>query len=406
MPGPPAGRPSRTRSWSELHEKLAEQGLYLERKGQGLVVTDDHAHVKASSVDRVASLRALEARFGPYEERTPVLTKVDQTLRAGHRQRELAEELAPLYRVRQETSLAASARDNAARRLDSARTFVRSVIEGAFRDPEEVARRYLAHLDAGSPPVVQPSGIGRLQGYVVHAGRNYLPLGKEGERACKLATERLPQAGALYQRGQGDLAQAELQLAPLRQRLDQLEHRYRPQLSEMQQLEAGPQRINPEQVMSLRPRDQIALARAHGAEILNRSAEAAPGAAGRTVAAREWWLRNLSPDLDRALTRQLDRRRIESPRPGQSPEQWMANAVRLGLRPTHAAQALTRAGVSLVDTYRATFLALSMAQTAIRNPVKTAATIAANALGVPAVAVRLAVAAVSLAQTIGRALTR
>jgi hypothetical protein len=394
------------RSWNELHENLAERGLYLERKGQGLVVTDDHAHVKASSVDRAASLRALEGRFGPYEERVPVLLEVDQTLRAGQRRRELAEEMAPLYRVRQETSLAATARDSAARRLDSARTFVRSAIEGAFRDPNEAARRYLAHLDAGSPPAVQPAGIGRLQGSVVHAGRNYLPLGTEGERAYRVAAESLPEAGSLYQRAQEELAQAERQLAPLRQRLEQLEHQYRPQVSELEKLGASPQRIDPEDVMSLRPRDQIALARVHGSETLIRSAEAAPEAAGRTVAAREWWLRNLTPDLDRALTRQLGRRRIDSPRPGQSPDEWMANAVRRGLQPKHGAQALARAGVSLLDNVRATSRALSMAQSAIRNPVKTAAKIAASALGVPAVAVRLAVAAVSLAQSIGRALTR
>jgi hypothetical protein len=195
-------------------------------------------------------------------------------------------------------------------------------------------------------------------------------------------------------------------LAPLRQRLEQLEHQYRPQVSELEKLGASPQRIDPEDVMSLRPRDQIALARVHGSETLIRSAEAAPEAAGRTVAAREWWLRNLTPDLDRALTRQLGRRRIDSPRPGQSPDEWMANAVRRGLQPKHGAQALARAGVSLLDNVRATSRALSMAQSAIRNPVKTAAKIAASALGVPAVAVRLAVAAVSLAQSIGRALTR
>ena len=46
-------------SWSDLHERLAGLGLYLERKGQGLVITDDHRFVKASSVDRSASLRAV-----------------------------------------------------------------------------------------------------------------------------------------------------------------------------------------------------------------------------------------------------------------------------------------------------------------------------------------------------------
>ena len=402
-----AGRPvfQEARSWNELHEKLAEHGLYLERKGQGLVVTDDHAHVKASSVDRTASLRALEARFGPYEDRAPVLAEVNQTLRDGHRQRELADELAPLYRLRQEASLAAAARDDTARRLDGARSFVRSVVESAFRDPAEASRRYLAHLDGGGSPAAQPSGIGRLQGSVVHVGRNYLPLGGEGERAYQVAAGRLPQVGAQYQQATQDLAQADRRLASVRQRLDLMEERHRPQLAELGQLNATAQYADlPERVMSLRPRDQIAFARTHGPEILIRSADSAPEAAGRTVAAREWWIRNLSPDLDRALTRQLGRRQIEPPKSGQSPEQWMANAVRRGLRPTHAAQSLTRAGVSLADTFRATSRVLSTTRSAVRHPVKTAAKVAMKALGVPALPVRLAIAAASLVRAVGRAL--
>jgi hypothetical protein len=52
------------RSWAELEELLAEQGLRLERKGQGLVITDGEHEVKASRVARDLALRQLEARFG------------------------------------------------------------------------------------------------------------------------------------------------------------------------------------------------------------------------------------------------------------------------------------------------------------------------------------------------------
>src|SRR5581483_640079 len=38
------------RSWDELHERLAMRGLTLERKGQGLVITDGREQVKASRV--------------------------------------------------------------------------------------------------------------------------------------------------------------------------------------------------------------------------------------------------------------------------------------------------------------------------------------------------------------------
>ncbi len=59
-------------SWTELDERLAAHGLRLERKGQGLVITDGEHQVKASRVARDLSLRRLEARFGvPYPEREP-----------------------------------------------------------------------------------------------------------------------------------------------------------------------------------------------------------------------------------------------------------------------------------------------------------------------------------------------
>jgi len=60
------------RSWAELEETLARHGLRIERKGQGLVITDGTHHVKASRVARDLSLRQLETRFGvPYAEREP-----------------------------------------------------------------------------------------------------------------------------------------------------------------------------------------------------------------------------------------------------------------------------------------------------------------------------------------------
>ncbi len=58
------------RSWVELEERLTAHGLRLERKGQGLVITDGEHQVKASRVARDLSLRRLEARFGvSYPER-------------------------------------------------------------------------------------------------------------------------------------------------------------------------------------------------------------------------------------------------------------------------------------------------------------------------------------------------
>ncbi len=60
------------RSWEELEATLARHGLRLERKGQGLVITDGKQQVKASRVARDLSLRRLEQRFGvPYPAREP-----------------------------------------------------------------------------------------------------------------------------------------------------------------------------------------------------------------------------------------------------------------------------------------------------------------------------------------------
>lgn len=49
--------------WDELERRLASHGLRIERKGQGLVLTDGMTTVKASRVARDSSLAQLELRF-------------------------------------------------------------------------------------------------------------------------------------------------------------------------------------------------------------------------------------------------------------------------------------------------------------------------------------------------------
>ncbi len=51
-------------SWQELRDGLAEQGLWVEAKGRGMIVTDGHEYLKASRVDREASRSKMEDRFG------------------------------------------------------------------------------------------------------------------------------------------------------------------------------------------------------------------------------------------------------------------------------------------------------------------------------------------------------
>ncbi len=61
-------------SWQELHESLAKENIIFERKGSGAIVWIDNIALKASSIDRKASLGKLEKRLGPYEERKEGVT--------------------------------------------------------------------------------------------------------------------------------------------------------------------------------------------------------------------------------------------------------------------------------------------------------------------------------------------
>lgn len=59
------------KSWDELHRRLAEVGLKLEKRGRGLSVTDGEQRAKASDIDRGSSLGKLEQRLGKWQAPTP-----------------------------------------------------------------------------------------------------------------------------------------------------------------------------------------------------------------------------------------------------------------------------------------------------------------------------------------------
>ena len=54
-------------SWKELHEQLAAHGMKYERKGSGAMIYVGDIALKASTVDRAASLSAMQKSFGPYQ---------------------------------------------------------------------------------------------------------------------------------------------------------------------------------------------------------------------------------------------------------------------------------------------------------------------------------------------------
>lgn len=354
------------RSWSELHERLAEQGLYLERKGQGLVVTDDHRHVKASSVDRAASLRALEGRLGPYEQRRPQLPEVERDLKSGQREAEINAQLAPLRQASHENSAAVIDRSFAASNFDRARDNLRAALARAYHDPALAESRYVDRLHTGRAAFL-PAELGELKGTVLHTGRTYMPVGAEGKQAYELAAVEIPRLGAEYLRARGQLDQADTRLTDTRQSHEQLTRRHQPQLAELERIEQRAASL-PERLLALRPRDQIAIARIHGRGPLETAVERRAGRALRTVEARERWLQNLSPELNRALDRRLLHRGLSRPDRGGDLVEWTRQALRLGLHPLHAVHALTRGKVPLADAVQA----VSLTYSAARHPVKTA----------------------------------
>lgn len=389
-------------SWTELHEGLAEQGLYLERKGQGLVVSDDRRQVKASAVDREASLGALERRLGRFEPRAPVLDELDRSLRAEQRQQELAAELAPVRYARFQVRRAEAGLDAAAQRVSAAQHAIYRAAESVYRDPFDAASRLVARLDAGDAlSEVDPRRFGALRGTALRAGRYALLLDSEAHRAYEVAASGLPRLAKEYRQARHDVDQARSHLEDQRRDLALLEQRHRPQVEEMRRLETIGQLPDlQEKILSLRPRDQLALARAHGSELLKRAAEVSVRDASRSLAAREWWLRNLAPQLDRALDRRLDRARLRPPAHGQTLADWTAKALRRGLRPLHAAQALVRSGASAEETVQA------VSRSIVGRSVRKATTLAAKALGLPVLPLRLASIGWSIARGVTRALTR
>lgn len=56
------------KSWGEIHQKLAEQGIVFERKGSGAVLCMGEVVVKASRAGRDISLSQLEKRLGAFRE--------------------------------------------------------------------------------------------------------------------------------------------------------------------------------------------------------------------------------------------------------------------------------------------------------------------------------------------------
>lgn len=156
-------------SWQDLYNRLAEHGLRLEGKGQGLVFTDGELEVKASRVGRDLSLRRLEERFGlPYPNReqlhgAPVralaeLSPVAAEVAATAREIERLSTLRRLsYELEQEASHlhAQSYRfSEAIRAIDRARLDVDRALAVVYRDPEAAREQIRGIATSGDPAPV------------------------------------------------------------------------------------------------------------------------------------------------------------------------------------------------------------------------------------------------------------
>jgi hypothetical protein len=154
------------RSWEDLAARLAERGLRVEGKGQGLVFTDGEHEVKASRIGRDLSLRRLEERFGvPYPNReqlngapvraqaelSPAAAELD-TLAREH------ERVSALRRVSYELDLEGSrlhARshgfDDAVRAIARTSHDVDRALRLVYRDPE-AARSQMRDMAVATDP--------------------------------------------------------------------------------------------------------------------------------------------------------------------------------------------------------------------------------------------------------------
>jgi hypothetical protein len=99
-------------TWEELHRLLGEQGLELRLRGAGLVFQNagGTVRVKASSVAREFSLKALTDKLGPYRASEPADRAVSKTLTSGS---------ASLYQRYSAERAAAASAEHANKALDA-----------------------------------------------------------------------------------------------------------------------------------------------------------------------------------------------------------------------------------------------------------------------------------------------
>lgn len=212
------------RSWDELHGRLADYGLRLEKRGRGLVLTDGESRVKASYVDRKSSLRGLEERLGRYRpagrdhfpagksERWRDLHELRRTADALVRARDAEREARRAAGVRVGDQKAARERVRLERRVEAAEARLDASFSRAYRDPGAARRRFDAlrrsrgDAAAAREVAAQPQRFGQLRGrggpVVSPARRRAVDAARRGASAARdLAVAQASLARHLAGRG-------------------------------------------------------------------------------------------------------------------------------------------------------------------------------------------------------------
>lgn len=218
-------------SWRDLEAQLALDGLRLEPRGQGLVITDGTHYARASRVARELSLRQLEARFGiAYADREheppvpPAVAQLARELRAMDRS---AGEAAHAYTTRLATSRARTQLATMEAAIARARRASAAFDEGlaaVYRDPVAARRAFEARAGvvgvarAAQEFIDAPERFGalRTQGRFRALGADLLPTTARA-RAEAAALPALAQAAADAQRGAPTPTDVEMVRAALRQ---------------------------------------------------------------------------------------------------------------------------------------------------------------------------------------------
>jgi hypothetical protein len=122
--------------WRDLHALLQDHGLVIRRRGAGLVIGKINARhaVKASTVDRLLSMKALQDRWGAFEPIDPATPNRTPKYRRGPMYRDIDELFEDWRRLYDERSVALEALNVEIQKREKAtKNYYQNAIDGVHR---------------------------------------------------------------------------------------------------------------------------------------------------------------------------------------------------------------------------------------------------------------------------------